>query len=298
MAKQNKYTRKKTKNKTQKNTKNRTRRRNGCNIMSVLSSLTTFLYGKPQSKSKSKSKSPTPTRQYTFPYHVVLITTHGEDTCRPESSYKNISLPDSFRGGHIIRTGPLGNYNYCYNDFVKKIKNAIKLVVDQNKHMDESNISPELFRTAVRESDKNEDRATYFDKPFTEYPIYEINQNLPEREYSIFNYELDADKDNFDFSIMLLSENTIDLMKKVTGRSKIERVTKYKKTKKKRMATFTLSQILDVLHKRDPTKKVIVIDYGCSGDGKLTERSTRWLSRTFRSNKRTTKKIPKMTVVD
>ena len=281
--------------KTKKRTNHRTRRRKGCDITSVISSLQTFIYGKPKSKSKSKSKSKTPTRTYTFPYHVVLVTTHASDTCRPEEkSHKNISLPDSFRGGHIIRTGPLGNYNYCYNDFVIKIKNAIKVVVEQNKHMDESNISPELFRTAVRESDKNEDRTKYFDKPFTEYPIYEIDENLPERNYSIFNYELELDKDNFDFSILLLSEETIDLMKEVTDKSKKERVERYIRTKKKRMAVFTLGDILRVLHKRDPTKKVIVIDYGCSGNGKLTERNSRWLSRTFRSNKRK----PKMTVVD
>lgn len=299
MAKEDKKTRKRTKHRTQNRT---TRRRNGCDIMSVISSLKTFMFEKlyPQAKSKSKSKSPTPTRQYTFPYHVVLITTHGQDICSPDKESRRVRIPRSFQGGHIIRTGPLGSDNYCSEDFANKIKNAIRVVVKQNENTDEPSIIPELFRNTVRETDYDNDRTIDFKKPYSDYPIYEIDEKLPERYYSFSNHELSNDKSNFDFSISLLSEkkSDFDLMKAVTGESKSEIIKEYKttrtrsKTMYKKEITFKLSTVLKILKRRDPLKKVIIIDYGCSGAH--TDRSSRWMTRHFLQHKRR----PKMTVID
>ena len=302
MAK-DKKPKKKTRKRTNYRTQNRTtRRRNGCDLTSVLSSLKTFIYEKlySQAKSKSKSKSKSPTIKPIFPYHIVLITTHGQDICSPDAESRKVSIPRSFQGGHIIRTGHLGSDNYCSSDFANKIKNAIRIIVKQNENMDESDISPELFRTTVRETDNDNDRKNDFTKPYSDYPIYEIDENLPERYYSFSNNELSNDKDNFDYSITLLSgkKSDFDLMEAITEKSKSEMIKEYNTTRTRsktniiKTTTFTLSKVLRVLKKKDPLKKVIIIDYGCSGEH--TDRGSRWMTRHFLQYKR----IPKMTVVN
>ena len=281
--------------KTQKRTRTpgrtpgRTRRRyNHCNISFIISSfLKNFFYRK-KSRTRTRIRTRTRTRRKsTFPYHVVLITTHGSDNCNLEDITKNkikkVELPPGFQGGQIIRTGPIGDFNYCSDDFAENIKNAIRIVVENNRNKD-TTIDPELFRDVVQETDKGEDRITYFKKR-NEYPIFEINKMLPERSYSIVNEELQSDRFYFSDSVLLLSENkTTSLMKEITRKSNKERIKEYNEDNRKLVTRFKLSEILNVLHKRDSNKKVIIIDYGCSGN--ISDRDARRLLRSEYSQNR------------
>lgn len=286
MAKERK-TRKRTR--TPGRTPGRTRRRyNHCNISITISSfLKNLFYGK---KSRTRTRTRT-RRKSTFPYHVVLITTHGSDNCNLEDITKNkikkVELPPGFQGGQIIRTGPIGDFNYCSDDFAEKIKNAIRIAVENNRNKDTS-IDSELFRDVVQETDKGEDRITYFKKRISydyEYPIFEINKTLPERSYSIVNEELQSDRFYFSDSVLLLSENkTTSLMEEITRKSNKERIKEYSKDNRRLVTRFKLSEILNVLHKRDSNKKVIIIDYGCSGN--ISDRAARRVVRSEYSQNR------------
>lgn len=282
-----KKTLRKTPRKTPGRTTGKTRRYNRCNISITISSfLKNLFYGK-----KSRTRTP---RKSTFPYHVVLITTHGSDNCNLEDITKNkikkVELPPGFQGGQIIRTGPIGDFNYCSDDFAENIKNNLRIAVEENRNKDTS-IDPELFRDVVQETDKGEDRITYFKKRISydyDYPIFEINKTLPERSYSIVNEELQLDRFYFSDSVLLLSENkTTPLMKDITGKSNKERIKEYSKDNRRLVTRFKLSKILDVIHKRDPNKKVIIIDYGCSGN--ISDRASRQLGRLYSQNRHKTR---------
>ena len=296
------------------NTRNRTNMRNrttmttrrntslcekrSCNIGYIISSILNKV-----KKTFTRKRTRTPSKS-TFPYHVVLVTTHGHDNCSHEDIINDriskVKLPRNFQGGQIIRTGPIGDLNYLSHNFAEKIKNSLRIAVEQNRN-NVTSVNSNLFQDVVKESDKGETRTTYFKKR-NEYPIFEINDTLPERYYSIINNTLKPGVFSFNDSVLLLSENkTIHLMKEITGKSNQERIIEYKKDNDKNIivTSFTLSDILHVLNERNKlknhTKKVIIIDYGCSAN--ISDRDARRVGRSIYSkNKYKRKKNKSKTV--
>ena len=212
-------------------------------------------------------------------YIIAIITTHAEDKDieKTMSELKNNPV-------EIVRTGPVGYPNYCDDTYLRKMSNLFRSSILHFENDDSKILESDIFNNIVSKYDEEWrlDEISGQDN----YLIETINENYNERIYQIKHDEIpkttDANNKYMDSVLVFGDKDIEDITDDI---EKTEH--KLKNDQSKTFEEFTLTQVIETLKKlKGNDKKIIIIDYGCSGDCTSRGARAKARSRTLRKGKK------------